>query len=135
MQTAYLLYRSRTRLEAKSPECADILASARSRNAAQGLTGYLHLEDGMFYQWLEGPAAHLDGVTRLIMADTRHNTIEVLWRGVQPARQFQRWHMGFGTSKPGTLFDWVADKGVAVSDPEAFAQALLEFLHATSVSA
>ncbi|WP_155094851.1 BLUF domain-containing protein [Paracoccus aestuariivivens] len=128
METAFFLYRSRTELTARSTQCADILHEARTRNLELGLTGYLHLEDGRFYQWLEGPALPLDDVGQMIVRDQRHRDVEFLWRGNQTERRFPNWQMGFGTSSAGTLFDYVADQGIQVSDLKLFATGLLQFM-------
>lgn len=128
METAFLLYRSRTSLTAKSSGCAEILAEARTRNQSLDLTGYLHLEDGCFYQWLEGPAEALTKVGEMIAADPRHWDVDFLLRGTQHGRQFSGWQMGFGTSNAGMLFEWVLEQGVQVSDPASFAHGLLDFM-------
>ena len=130
MQTGFLLYRSRTDLDPRSPGCAAILAEARSRNRALDLTGRLHLEDGRFYQWLEGPPEALDTVRAKIAGDPRHRDMTILQTGWQEQRQFQGWDMGFGISDPGTLFAWIAQHGVSVSDTADFARGLLGFLRA-----
>lgn len=100
------------------------------RNSGLDLTGYLHLEDGLFYQWLEGPKAALDQMRDRIARDIRHRDMETLWSGEQVERQFGEWQMGFGLSDPGTLFAWVAQNGVSVSDPAEFARGVLRFLRA-----
>ena len=128
METAFFLYRSRTELTAKSGQCTDILNEARARNLDLDLTGYLHLEDGRFYQWLEGPSEPLALVRDMILRDPRHRNVEFLWQGGQPERLFDGWRMGFGTSHAGTLFDWVAERGVKVSDLQDFARGLRDFM-------
>ncbi|HWL59087.1 MAG TPA: BLUF domain-containing protein [Paracoccus sp. (in: a-proteobacteria)] len=128
METSFFLYRSRTELTARSSGCADILAASRSRNQAFGLTGYLHLEDGCFYQWLEGPPNALAEVGQMITGDRRHWDVDFIWQGTQPDRRFRGWEMGFGTSNAGTLFDWVAEQGIQVSDQTSFSRGLLDFM-------
>ncbi|MBL3675403.1 BLUF domain-containing protein [Paracoccus aerius] len=32
-----------------------MLATSRRKNTAAGLTGFLHRESDIYYQWLEGP--------------------------------------------------------------------------------
>lgn len=132
METAFFLYRSRTALDPRSGECRAILQAARTRNAHYGLTGYLHHEDGRFYQWLEGPAQALAEVGALIEADSRHDGLHYLWRGTHAERQFAAWRMGFGSSEPGALFDWIAENGVQVGDSGQFARGLLNFMRETA---
>lgn len=128
MQTAFILYRSLTDLSPQDAQCRDILAEARARNVELGLTGHLHLEDGTFFQWLEGPSKAVAEVAQLIRRDPRHRNMEVLSEGVQSERQFGAWTMGFGSSEPGTLFNWIADMGISVADRTAFSVGLLAFL-------
>lgn len=132
MQTGFFLYRSKTALHARSAACDAILTAARGRNAALDLTGYLHCEDGHFYQWLEGPPQPLTEVGALIEGDPRHFGIEYLWRGTQPERRFSGWAMGFGAAAPGTLFDWVAERGVHVGNRGDFARGVLDFMQSAS---
>lgn len=66
MTLEYLLYRSTGRIEQFGDDCTNILRVARLRNADLGLTGFLHAEDGVFVQWLEGPAKALNHVAELI---------------------------------------------------------------------
>jgi len=56
------------------------------------------------------------GVGALIASDPRHEGVEYLWRGELPERQFAGWHMGSGSSEPGTLFDWINERGVQAGD-------------------
>ena len=65
-----------------------------------------------------------------IASDSRHRDMETLWSGEQSERKFGAWQMGFGLSDPGTLFSWVAQNGVSVSDPVEFANGVLRFLRA-----
>lgn len=130
MPSQFLLYRSLTDLDPRSSGCAAILSEARARNRALSLTGRLHLEDGRFYQWLEGPAEAVDLVRAKIARDSRHREMAVLQTGLQSERQFQGWEMGFGVSDPGTLFGWIADQGISVSDSADFARGVSAFLRA-----
>ena len=68
LESGCFLYRSRTALNARSSDFQAILIAARRRNQELGLTGYLHYEDGHFYQWLEGPAEALAQVAALVEA-------------------------------------------------------------------
>lgn len=128
MQTAFVLYRSLTDLTPQDQGCRDLLAEARARNSQLGLTGHLHLEDGSFFQWLEGPSDAVADVMQMIRRDPRHRDLEVLSEGVQQERQFGEWTMGFGSSEPGTLFNWISDTGIAVADRAAFSLGILAFL-------
>ncbi len=74
----------------------DILRTARHRNQSLGLTGCLHHEDGLFFQWLEGPA------------DDRHRDFEILDQGALDHRRFQDWRMRFSDRDRASLMDWFA---------------------------
>jgi hypothetical protein len=104
------------------------LQALRNRNAEYGLTGYLHYEDGQFYQWLEGPGEALKQIAALIEADPCHSCLEYLWRGEQAERQFAGWRAGFVGPGQALLFDWIAENGVQVGDGPSFARGLLGFM-------
>ena len=133
MQTGCFLYRSTSQLAGGERDLRAILTEARQRNLRLDLTGFLHLEDGHFYQWLEGPPGPLAEVAAMIERDPRHRDMRYLWRGTQPMRQFADWRMGFGASDPGTLFQWIADQGVSPLDEAGFARSVLAFLRSGTV--
>lgn len=133
MQTGFFLYRSIARLPDGERGLRAVLDEARERNRRLELTGYLHLEDGIFFQWLEGPPGPLAEVAAMIERDPRHRDLRYLSRGMQPARRFDGWRMGFGVSEPGTLFQWVADQRVSPLHDEQFAQAILGFFASDDV--
>ncbi|MDO5622082.1 MAG: BLUF domain-containing protein [Paracoccus sp. (in: a-proteobacteria)] len=126
----FLLYRSETDLKPGAVEVDNIIYVARRDNQHGGLTGYLHLEDGCFYQWLEGPGDALTALMGRICADQRHRNVKVLWQGQALSRQFPDWSMGFGIADPDTLFDWVSQRGVAGVDSAGFAREILAFMRA-----
>ncbi|MFT4013304.1 MAG: BLUF domain-containing protein [Paracoccus sp. (in: a-proteobacteria)] len=130
MPTGFALYRSRTLLVPRSVECQRILVSARARNAQLALTGFLHLEDGAFYQWLEGPDAALQLVLDRIALDPRHERMQILSRGTQETRQFPNWQMGFGACEPKMLFNWIAENGVQMGDLRSLTVGVLGFMRA-----
>lgn len=75
------------------------------------VTGYPHWEDGMFYQWIEGPAAELQIVERFIFASLSHRDLTVLSRNSAPSRQFSRWSIALGISDEASLFSFAAGRG------------------------
>ncbi|MRX50733.1 hypothetical protein GI374_09800 [Paracoccus sp. S-4012] len=127
METGCFLYRSTARL-GSDRDLRAILAEARDRNTRLDLTGYLHCEDGSFYQWLEGPPEPLAEVATMIERDRRHQDMRYLLRGTQAVRQFKDWRMGFGVSDPGTLFEWIAERGISRLDEARLARSILGFL-------
>lgn len=122
----YFLYRSQSDLS--SSALRELLAQARKTNRRLGLTGYLHYEDGVFYQWLEGePGAHAE-VRAKILADPRHHNIEVLDQGVLDQRRFNRFDMGFSEKSEVSLFDFLAERAVGPNDARGFSEVIGAFL-------
>ena len=87
-------------------DLSDLLLSARSFNAAHGITGKLIvMEDDRdavvrFAQWIEGPPAALAACLERIRADTRHATQQVQAHGSIPGRRFPGWDMAFQAYDP-----------------------------------
>ena len=90
-----LVYHSRASQLFTEIDLLYLLAAARSRNQAEGLTGMLVYDDGHFFQWLEGPALPLQRVWTAIRHDARHEAIEVIADSEIPLRLFRDWHMQF----------------------------------------
>jgi hypothetical protein len=72
-----------------------ILEVARTRNAAEGVTGFLLYADESFLQVLEGEAVVLDATYARIARDPRHRNLRVLARSNIRERRFSQWSMGF----------------------------------------
>lgn len=73
-----------------------LLAGARERNRAFGITGMLLAEDGWFLQALEGPDLVVDALMRTIAKDPRHEHVRVLVREPRRERRFPDWAMAEG---------------------------------------
>src|SRR4051812_37912499 len=76
-----------------------IVSQARSRNAAQDISGILGFDGIRFCQHLEGPG---DGVLRLmdrIGQDPRHVEVRVVYDGTLAERRYHRFDMGFADSE------------------------------------
>ena len=104
----FVLYRSTARAGLDGSAMQDILRTARHRNQSLGLTGCLHHEDGLFFQWLEGPADGLQKVVASLMDDDRHSDFEILDQGALDHRRFQDWRMRFSDRDRASLMDWFA---------------------------
>ena len=73
----------------------EILATARERNAAYGVTGMLLYIDGSFFQVLEGHPEAVHELYARIAGDRRHTqTLKLLEEEVQE-RSFAQWSMGY----------------------------------------
>ena len=84
-----------------------LLESSRRFNASAGVTGTLLHHDGAFLQYLEGPSDGLARVWQRVVACRMHHGITELVREPVPARQFDRWHMGFAQA-PATVLQRLA---------------------------
>jgi hypothetical protein len=91
------LYVSHCRFPARWSDAAvaDIVAVSRSRNVASGVTGALLFTGMRFAQFLEGPAASLNGLQDSIERDPRHADVRTILSGAQEARLFDRWSMAY----------------------------------------
>lgn len=129
---AFFLYRSMAVPGLGESNLEDIVTVARVRNQAAGLTGCLHYEDGLFFQWLEGPAPALWPVVASIRRDPRHLELTVLEQGALAGRRFQSWRMRFSNRDHASLMDWFAGKGVSTVDPAVYAGGVASFLAAAA---
>lgn len=130
---AFVLYRSTAVDHLSAGDLRDILTVARRRNAEAGLTGCLHYEDGLFFQWLEGPAGVLRTVVASIMDDARHREITVLDEGGLDHRRFQDWRMRFSDRDQASLLDWLAGSNASTVDRSDYAGGIVAFLLALSM--
>lgn len=87
----FLAYLSRIRC---APEdITDLVAHAKVRNAATGLTGVLIHDSSHFLQFLEGPwVASADALLRIV-GDPRHSEVTILVREPTEMRQFSNWDL------------------------------------------
>lgn len=125
---ANLLYRSSTSLKPGDKAFKTIVSRARARNATLGIGGYLHWEDGIFHQWIEGPAPAIQTVEGIIMADPRHENIEIMSRNVATERQFDGWSMALGISDVHSLFYFIASRDLNTFDQAAYTRSVLSFM-------
>ncbi|MFM7404996.1 MAG: BLUF domain-containing protein [Erythrobacter sp.] len=88
-----LTYESRASFKPDEAELNALVAAARDRNHALGVTGMLLYDRGRFLQTLEGPVDGLDQVWESIQRDERHSGIEVLTQHLVGARLFSQWDL------------------------------------------
>lgn len=129
----FLLYRSAARPGLDGAEMRAILHTARDRNQALGVTGCLHHEDGLFFQWLEGPADSLRQVMDSIKRDDRHNEIDVLDQGALDQRRFQDWRMRFSDRDNASFMDWFARSDASTVVRDDYTRGLTAFMMAVTV--
>ncbi len=95
MELFRIVYCSRNMID---PAQADeelpvILAAAQRNNAAQGVTGALLYNDGIFAQVLEGPFEAVQTVFERIQIDPRHDYVIALVAENVTERAFAGWAM------------------------------------------
>ncbi len=94
-----LVYCSRNRIEGTkaevNAELQKILASSRTNNPRQGITGALLYNAGNFAQVLEGPLESIERTFEMIQRDPRHSEVIVIQSGPSDERHFPEWSMAF----------------------------------------
>ena len=80
-------------------ELTELLTIARVNNGRLGVTGMLLYHEGSFLQALEGDERVLDTLFTKIGKDKRHHRVVVLLRREIEAPEFDRWAMGFASTK------------------------------------
>lgn len=129
----FYLYRSTARDGLGADELQDILLEARRRNQALGLTGCLHYEDGLFFQWLEGPVEGLRDVVASIERDRWHVSLDVLDQGSLDHRRFQDWRMRFSDRDKASLMDWFAKSDSSTVHRGDYAGGVVAFMMSIAV--
>ena len=124
----FVLYRSTARAGLDGSAMQDILRTARHRNQSLGLTGCLHHEDGLFFQWLEGPADGLRQVVSSLVDDDRHRDFEILDQGALDHRRFQDWRMRFSDRDRASLMDWFARSDSSTVHRGGYAGGVVAFM-------
>ena len=124
-----LVYSSRALCPQRAGVLADIRRAAMARNARLGVTGFLHREDDMFFQCLEGPREALQEIMALLVQDPRHDGIRVLMAEPITERRFAGWSMGVSDRSRMSLFEWItAASGGGQRRGNSKAQDILAFL-------
>ncbi|MBU1357549.1 MAG: BLUF domain-containing protein [Gammaproteobacteria bacterium] len=78
-----------------------IVSQARTRNAAQEITGLLVFDGLHFCQHLEGPRRAVEGLMERIACDPRHVEILVNHRGPLAERRYRRFELGLAQVEDG----------------------------------
>lgn len=101
-----------------------ILATARRRNARDGITGALICRPDIYLQLIEGDAAAIDSLFKRLLIDDRHLGVTLLNRVEVNDRLFPQWAM---LHDPARTWLWSADEvgsgAVRKATPEALQQA------------
>lgn len=90
-----LLYVSRAvNGTATQSDIESIVASAKSYNAENGITGILCYGGGIYLQAIEGGREHVNKLYTRILADGRHKDVSLLHYEEISERRFAGWNMG-----------------------------------------
>ena len=105
MEIHYVLYASRLVAPLGHDGLVDLLETSQRRNGDNVLTGFLHIENEIVLQYLEGPADNVARVMDSIRTDPRHTEFTVLAEDVTDQRFFDGWQMALVESATLSLFD------------------------------
>lgn len=108
-------------------EIEAILATARQRNAHEGVTGALLFTEGRFVQALEGERGKVKAVFERICGDRRHVEIQVLSSQSADRPRFKEWSMAFVGDTPA-LRQRFSDAPLAALGRRQTGDALLDFM-------
>lgn len=98
-----LVYASAATVAFNEKDLEELLAKARKNNQLLGVTGILLYHDGSFIQALEGERQTVLDLYEKIMADPRHASGMLLYRGEVQERCFADWSMGFQRLRAGEV--------------------------------
>ena len=90
-QLIQLVYRSRSLIE--GAEYDKLMATCLRNNPTRGITGVLISHSGWFLQVLEGSAANVNSLFKVIENDQRHSDFLLLRFLAVEARDFSDWSM------------------------------------------
>lgn len=90
----HFVYCSRASDGVDDAEVGRIVASAQRHNPARGITGVLVFGSGVFFQWIEGPRAHIETLIQHLHDDPRHHDIVSLSQAEEAReRLYPTWDM------------------------------------------
>ncbi|GAB6842046.1 hypothetical protein HNR00_003930 [Methylorubrum rhodinum] len=90
----HFVYCSRASDGVDDTEVGRIVESAQRRNLACGITGVLVFGSGVFFQWIEGPAAPMQKLIASLYDDPRHYDIVSLDQSEEKReRLYPNWDM------------------------------------------
>lgn len=113
-------------------EVVSILTESRRNNGVREVSGLLHFADGRFFQYLEGPADHVDALYARICRDDRHREVRRLTRRPLPRRRFIGLPMKYvALERP--IEQVLAHHGLDRFQPDRFTPALIEDLVAHAI--
>lgn len=112
-----LIYVSAARRPQTAEDLAAILATSRTNNLRDGITGLLIYHDMTFIQMLEGAPADIANCFARISDDPRHGGVSRILDGEVAARSFPQWQMGF--AYPEEMEPQARDKVLSIGELRA----------------
>ncbi|MGU3285579.1 BLUF domain-containing protein [Methylobacterium sp. WL18] len=90
----HFVYCSRAAEGVDDAEVSRIVETAQRNNFAHGITGVLVFGSGVFFQWIEGPAAKIQNLIAILHRDERHHDIVSLSQSEEEReRLYPNWDM------------------------------------------
>jgi hypothetical protein len=122
-----LAFASRARPGLRPADTSDIIATSRTNNAREGVTGVLLYSGESFIQLVEGSDAAIAMLWRRLIVDDRHRGLSSLYGGAVAERAFSAWRAGYvaEASIGPMLVRW---RGLAPALPEDEVERLRAFL-------
>ncbi|MBV5258536.1 BLUF domain-containing protein [Synechococcus moorigangaii CMS01] len=102
MNISRLVYISTAHPDLMLADLDSILETARTRNAAENITGLLVFNGFNFMQLLEGPAESVERIFASICNDGRHTGVVRVMSGETDARVFGDWAMAYARTGSGS---------------------------------
>lgn len=128
----YLIYSSTALVAPGSAACRDIVTVSQRNNDGLGLTGFLHAEEGLFIQYLEGPSGPLWGLYERLHLDCRHEDLVLLGQGDVRKRRFRDWRLGYSEAAVMSFADFLDEVSVVRPGEQMPGLAAIMFLMAAS---
>ncbi|MFM2399141.1 MAG: hypothetical protein RL341_1298 [Pseudomonadota bacterium] len=98
-----LVYTSRASALCDQKALAAILGAARAHNPSVDISGQLLFEQGVFAQWLEGPASAVERLWSRLQHDPRHYGIQLVSAYRIEQRSFPQWGMAIASAQPDLI--------------------------------
>lgn len=90
-----IVYTSRATEPLDADALGRLLATSRTSNAAEDVTGFLLHREGRFIQFLEGPERTVRRLVQKISSDPRHSRVRILLEDFVETRNYGEWTMGY----------------------------------------
>lgn len=133
MSLHYLMYASRLTVPMGFEALNSLLQVSQHNNEHAQITGFLHIENEIALQYLEGPADQLHQTVDRIRKDDRHTEFSILAEGTLQRRHFDNWKMALVENTTLSLFDLMGTQTRAIRDvAKAHPLDLISFLSANA---